>query len=79
MHFLLPSTDIRTTGNEKDMDHNMNKENRKMNRRKSCSKNEPSLMYEFHENKKVSEENVGSIPTTASHYIYVDSCPKLKV
>ena len=78
MHFLLPSIDIRTTGNEKDIDHNMNKENRKTNRRKSCSKNEPSLMYEFHENKNVSEEHVGSI-TTASHYIYVDSCPKLKV
>ena len=53
MHFLLPSIDIRTTGNEKDIDHNMNEENRKMNRRKSCSKNEPSLMYEFHENKKL--------------------------
>ena len=78
MHFLLPSIDIRTTGNEKDIDHNTNKENRKKNRRKSCSKNEPSLMYEFHESKKVSEEHVGST-TTASHYIYVDSCPKLKV
>ena len=78
MHFSLPSIGIRTTGNDKDIDHNMNKENRKINRRKSCSKNEQSLMYEFHENKNGSEENVGSI-TSASHYIYVDSCPRLKV
>ena len=71
----MNSIDSRRTGNEEHEDHIMQNENRKLKRRKSCSKSEPSLLYNFRGNKNVRGEGSGGI-ATASHYIFIDDCPK---
>ena len=74
----MDSIDSRKTGNEEQESHVMLNENRKATRRKSCSKSEHSLLYNFRGNKNVNGEGFGGI-AAASHYIFIDTCPKTKV
>ena len=54
-------------------------ENRKdVGRRKSCKRNDPTLLYSFKENEKWGEEEIGGT-ASAAQYIYVDACPTSKV
>ena len=65
-------------GNEDHERHIIKNENRKDMMRKSCRRNEPSLLYDFRENEGTSGEGFGGT-ASSSHYLYIDACPKRKV
>ena len=71
----MNNLDADEAGNENHGDYFIKNENRKVSTRKSCSRNEPSLLYDFRVN---GNAGVGGT-ASSSHYIYIDACPREKV
>ena len=76
--YQMNITDVNETGNEKQEAHVIKNDNRKVSTRKSCSRNEPSLLYDFRSNEDSRDEGFGGT-ASASQYIYIDSCLQAKV
>ena len=74
----MNNLDVEETGNENQGAHFIKNENRKVSTRKSCSRNEPSLLYNLSVNENARTEGFGGT-ASSSHYIYVDACPREKV
>ena len=74
----MNNIDAEETGNEDHGAHFKKNGNRKVSTRKSCSKNEPSLLYDFRVNDNTRTEGFGGT-ASSSHYIYIDACPSAKV
>ena len=74
----MNNLDVEETGNENHGDYFIKNGNRKLSTRKSCSKNEPSLLYDFRVNENEGTEGFGGT-ASSSHYIYIDACPREKV
>ena len=77
----INNLDIKGTGKEGHGTVNTKEyENRKnVERRKSCKRNGPTLLYNFEENEIMGGEEGTGGTATASQYIYVDACPIQKV